>query len=536
MIRCDEAWKILQETNQFNDPPGEGREYVLVHVAGTYSGDEDTDINQFYFRLTGDSSVAASPASLVEPDPQFPDAVTPGAEFESWISFDVKAEESSLLLIFQPSFTADDSANRFLALEPDAIVTVNYDDLPVPTDAGRLRSAPVPIGETTIDTMWELTALDLIRGDAALALVREASPFSDDPAPGYEYAVVKVRARNVSRNPEAADISSYTLSLTGNENVLYGTALVADPAPALRYEVFPGGTVEGWAVYEIRQADTGLMVVRTELFAGFGNDDARYLALEDNAGVDPVGDPLAEPSDLGTERESPVPSGEAAIAGAFEIQILNVFRGQEALDLVAEASVFNDPPEEGLEYVVVQLRVRNVSGEDQAVAVNEFSFKLIGESGESLDLPLVRNPQPDIDADLFPGGVHEGLDSSPNDRRGGGLKARVQTVWVRRRALLRAGVTFTPTLPARQVPGYRSDYLSNRHICDPKRGSRRPASLSFLGDGIKSLDVETVENFRVIELGFARSNGPASDGGEEHQKAPGCDLFRAFTDCHRAGL
>ena len=62
--------------------------------------------------------------------------------------------------------------------------------------------------------------------------------------------------------------------------------------------------MEGWATYEIRAVDKGIMV-RPRSF-GFGaDDDVRYIALEAGAGVEPLASPLAEPTDLGAERGNP---------------------------------------------------------------------------------------------------------------------------------------------------------------------------------------------------------------------------------------
>ena len=407
VLTGDAAWVILEEISQFNDEPEEGRAYVLIRVAGMYGGDDETNISRFNFRLTGDSGVARPPALVSLPEPKFPDALTEGSEFESWIAFDVPSDESNRLLVFDPPFLADDSTPRFIALEPGAQVEVDLDALPEPTEVGSLRSSPVPIGGTAINSQWELTAVEFLRGAAALQMLAEASPFIDDPEPGFEYALLRIRARNVGRGSGAVDISSFSLSLTGSENILYDTASVIDSPPTLNFEVYPGGEVEGWATYEIRAVDKGMMV-RPRSF-GFGaDDDVRYIALEAGAGVEPLASPLAEPTDLGAERGNPLQIGEPANVGGLQIEVLEVLRGEAALDLIMEASDFNDPPEEGLEYVLVRIRAKNVGAEDVPLSVGEFDFELIDALDEVQDILFVRTPSPVMDIKLFPGGEHIG--------------------------------------------------------------------------------------------------------------------------------
>ena len=48
VIRGEEAWKIIQEENQFNEPADEGFEYMLVKVAGTLV-DAETEDDSLYF-------------------------------------------------------------------------------------------------------------------------------------------------------------------------------------------------------------------------------------------------------------------------------------------------------------------------------------------------------------------------------------------------------------------------------------------------------------------------------------------------------
>ena len=83
---------------------------------------------------------------------------------------------------------------------------------------------------------------------------------------------------------------------------------------------------------------------------------------EPTATVAPTATPQPEPTPttgaIGTGRSNPVPLGEVGQAGDWEIQVLEVVRGDDAYNRLIEANQFNDPAPQGMEYAVVNVRVK----------------------------------------------------------------------------------------------------------------------------------------------------------------------------------
>ena len=48
-----------------------------------------------------------------------------------------------------------------------------------PTDLGRNRDQPAPLGETTITDDWEITALEMVRGEAAWSMAHAVNQFNN---------------------------------------------------------------------------------------------------------------------------------------------------------------------------------------------------------------------------------------------------------------------------------------------------------------------------------------------------------------------
>lgn len=103
----------------------------------------------------------------------------------------------------------------------------------------------------------------------------------------------------------------------------------------------------------------------------------------------------------GDSRAEPVPLGEEGAAGPLRIGVAEVLIGEEANALVAAASPTNEPPREGVGYVLVDLGVRNAG--ERAVTVDGGDFALSGASGLVRRFLGVEPPAPALGGSLAPG-------------------------------------------------------------------------------------------------------------------------------------
>jgi len=120
VIRGDVAWQMVQEANQFNDPPPEGMEYIAAKIHARYFGTEDTavSIDGSFFSTTGSANVIYDLPSVVDPEPSLDISLYPGGEYDGWVVLQAAKEEAGVMLIFEPLFDFTDENRRFISLEP----------------------------------------------------------------------------------------------------------------------------------------------------------------------------------------------------------------------------------------------------------------------------------------------------------------------------------------------------------------------------------------------------------------------------------
>lgn len=120
---------------------------------------------------------------------------------------------------------------------------------------------------------------------------------------------------------------------------------------------------------------------------------------------------MPTPAPVGQSRGNPVALGQPAAADdGFEITVLQVERGWEAWSTLAGYSTFNSEPEEGLEYLLIAVRIKLRGEPRQSKRVPEFNFQVAGESGAlydralsvvlASDLPTVLSGGASVEAEL----------------------------------------------------------------------------------------------------------------------------------------
>ena len=125
-------------------------------------------------------------------------------------------------------------------------------------------------------TEWEVTVIEVIRGDSAWQLVEEANSYNEPPDEGMEYVAVRLLVRNISIADEARHLARYDFNATGSSNVLHASPSLVGPEPNLEVSLYPGGEFEGWMILQARTGESGLVAV----FDASSSQDTRYLSLE----------------------------------------------------------------------------------------------------------------------------------------------------------------------------------------------------------------------------------------------------------------
>lgn len=86
---------------------------------------------------------------------------------------------------------------------------------------------------------------------------------------------------------------------------------------------------------------------------------------------------------VGTARSNPAPVGSEVIADEMSFVIMGATR--PANDVIAAGNMFNSEPEEGEEYILVDLEIKCLKSTDEKCSVGTYNFNLLGDSGVSYD-------------------------------------------------------------------------------------------------------------------------------------------------------
>ncbi|HSD84372.1 MAG TPA: hypothetical protein VLG46_10950 [Anaerolineae bacterium] len=279
---------------------------------------------------------------------------------------------------------------------------------PTPTPApGQSRGQPLSPSAIVQANDWQVQLLESKRGEEAAQLIRAVNQFNPPASDGKEYLLVKLRVKSLHSAGQAHPIQGGDFKLTGDRLTRYLPVGVVPPDPQLQAELLPGGGTEGWIVYEIGLGEDQLMMD----FDPLSNDQSHSLFIALKPGTALAVDPELSrivPTDLGQTYERPAAPGKTLITDDWQVTVLAVVRGDKAYDMARAVNRFNDPPAEGMEYLAVRARVKNLNPADQFVMLDSGSFKTVGDKNTFYAAPAVVDPKPALSAYLYPGGEVEG--------------------------------------------------------------------------------------------------------------------------------
>ena len=120
VIRGDEAWTMVLDANQYNDPPTEGMEYlaVLIHVRKIGMIDNAQSMDASSFRTIGSTGIFYDSSSVETPVPALDISLYPGGEYEGWVVVTAAKGETGVMLVYKPFLEENDDNQRFIGLQP----------------------------------------------------------------------------------------------------------------------------------------------------------------------------------------------------------------------------------------------------------------------------------------------------------------------------------------------------------------------------------------------------------------------------------
>ena len=113
----NDAWQVVREENQFNDPPEPGNRFYMVTVeVVNVAGASPLNVSPLDFELLGDDRVVYTTFQHycgVVPDELWGE-VYQGGRVQGNLCFAVGADEAGFVLIHSPDFLGE---KRFLSIE-----------------------------------------------------------------------------------------------------------------------------------------------------------------------------------------------------------------------------------------------------------------------------------------------------------------------------------------------------------------------------------------------------------------------------------
>jgi hypothetical protein len=246
--------------------------------------------------------------------------------------------------------------------------------VPITTDPGTSRTTPLPLNTLISIPGWDIQVLEFLRGADALNIIntpeRQAQPLPE----GQEYALAKIYLKCTAIDDNYHSLGISDIFITGSSNVAYGDMLDGWPQPEFLYEdMYTADELEGWIDAVIPTDEQNLMVA-----LNVTQDDVhytRYIALQDGASISLPSELAAlNPNDLGVGYSRPAQAGQTVITPDWEVTLLSSLSGAEADAAMGKGTSDYTPPSEGMEYLLLQVRVNYISTNDVPVWIGGDNF------------------------------------------------------------------------------------------------------------------------------------------------------------------
>lgn len=278
-LRGDDAWEQIRRANPNNEPPGDNEEYLLVRYrVKNESGSADDAYLGLH--VTGDNLALhySFNADVVQPEPRLETTLPGGGESEGWVAYRIWRGESNLMVVID-SLLAFDAPPQYLALEPGAAIASGQAALEsiAATNIGADSREPAPLGRVVTGEDWQVAVLDAVSGAAAWEMIYAANQFNDPPPDRAMYVVVRVRVKYIGWMEDGVSVSDSSFTLVNSQGAAYDAPSVVEPEPDLFFELYPGGSVEGYLVFQAKEDDSGLALLFDPPLSG--DYETRYLSL-----------------------------------------------------------------------------------------------------------------------------------------------------------------------------------------------------------------------------------------------------------------
>ncbi|PKN86362.1 MAG: hypothetical protein CVU46_07975 [Chloroflexi bacterium HGW-Chloroflexi-8] len=277
-------------------------------------------------------------------------------------------------------------------------------------EPGLNRKNPIPIGTQISVPGWQIKVLEFLRGEEARKIVDFSNSQDVTLDANWEYALAKVSVRCTSMDNYAHDLGISELHMSGDKGLAYNDSMDGWPQPEFLFEdMFSAEIVEGWVDAVIPKDEHNIMLVLDIWDDEFRT--TRFFELEKNGSIQ-LSEELANlnPNELGINLDQPAPAGQLVITQDWEITVLNSLTGAEANAALKTDNIYYAPPGDGMEYLLVELKLRYINTIDKPVWIGYDRFYGLDENGYMLEGDMIYTPNNKdwIEGNLLPGAELEG--------------------------------------------------------------------------------------------------------------------------------
>lgn len=299
------------------------------------------------------------------------------------------------------------------------------------TGNGESRNSPLGVGRIGKVGDYELSVISVTSN--ANDIVAAENQFNEPPAPNHQFFMARIAVTYVgaaSGNP-AFELNFQTVGASSSSYSTFNNDCGVIPGDQYSItEQFTGGSAEFNLCWNIESADADSLVMYVESLFAFNSEPVWFSLgnpIEQTVDPDqpaatptptpPTPTPTAqESSDAGTasdavvnnSRENPVPVGQTATVGDYEVTVVSV--APFANDIVAAENPFNEAPATGSQFSIATVSTTYV-GSDSGSPAFELNFQSVGVSNSSYttfnnSCGVVPNDQ-FLVSELFTGGTAE---------------------------------------------------------------------------------------------------------------------------------
>ena len=255
----DDATDSVLAENQFNDPPPEGYQFLMVRIKVKNNIPGSQRFESHRLSVVGKSAIEFSKGCGVIPD-RFDDyrEIFEGGEAEGNVCFTVKSLDAAEPMVIY--YDERGETRLFWSLSEESETSesiqqrqVSVSVVPTPAALGENRNNPVPFGQSQITddgfSLWVVEVTD----DATDSVLTE-NQFNDPPSEGYQFLMVRIKVKN--NIPGSQRFESHSLSVVGKSAIEFseGCGVIPDRFDDYR-EIFEGGEAEGNVCFTIKSLD-----------------------------------------------------------------------------------------------------------------------------------------------------------------------------------------------------------------------------------------------------------------------------------------